>query len=352
VPIVWALVPVIGRQIILLQLQTISSINYLQTIAPGTTVWLAGYEMDLYNMVGQLTSGLSSIVTSIVPESLTFVFGAARTTVLVVFTFVMGFYLTRDAEAITGWLKGLIPPGYRGDVELLLKEIDAIWMGFFRGQIILVSVVAVILTVLSYLLGLPHPLALGIFGGLLEFLPSIGNMIWGATAIISALVGGSTIVPMPTLLYLLIVVAAYVTFAQVEINILLPYIIGPRVRLHPLVVLIGVIVGASIGGVLGVLLAAPTIASLRIVGRYFYAKLFDLEPFPLVGPLSLPSDQRLEEVERLAAQTGSPQQITEAIARTARRAKPRRRRAKTTEELSSQSSGEFGARNPDTEDTQ
>jgi len=76
------------------------------------------------------------------------------------------------------------------------------------------------------------------------------------------------------------------------------------------------------------LLAAPTIASLRIVGRYFYAKLFDLEPFPLVGPLALPSDEREAEAERLAAQMAPSQPITEAISKTALRARQRRQRAK------------------------
>ena len=332
VPVFWALVPVVGNQIIILQRQFIVSTNYLNEITPGTTVSLVGLEVDLYDAVSEVTSSLTNFVTSIVPGSLTFVFSAARTSVLVVFTFVIGFYLTRDAESVIGWFKGLVPPGYREDVGQLVKEIDIIWVGFFKGQVILVTVVSVVLTVLSYILGLPHPVALGLFGGVLEFLPSIGNMVWGATALISALVGGTTIIPMPTPIYILIVAGAYVAFAQVEINILLPTIIGPRVRLHPVVVLVGVIVGATIAGVLGVLLAAPTIASFRTVGRYVYARLFDLEPFPLVGPLAMPSNEREAEAQRLAAETASTQPLTEAFSKTARRAIQRRQRAKDDEQ--------------------
>ena len=72
----------------------------------------------------------------------------------------------------------------------------------------------------------------------------------------------------------------------------------------------GVIIGAAVGGVLGVALAAPTIASLRIIGRYLYAKLFDLDPFPMVGAPSLPRRAREREAERLAAaasRTPSPE---------------------------------------------
>ena len=70
---------------------------------------------------------------------------------------------------------------------------------------------------------------------------------------------------------------------QLENQLLVPRVIGTSVNLHPIVVLCGVVVGASLGGILGALLAAPTIASLRIIVRYLYAKLLDQQPsFPLV----------------------------------------------------------------------
>lgn len=87
--------------------------------------------------------------------------------------------------------------------------------------------------------------------------------------------------------------AAFSTFAQVDINILIPTVIGKHVRLHPMVVIIGVIIGINVGGVLGVVLAAPTIASLRVIGRYIYAKLFRMYPFPMTGPPSTPWKERL-----------------------------------------------------------
>jgi predicted PurR-regulated permease PerM len=52
------------------------------------------------------------------------------------------------------------------------------------------------------------------------------------------------------------------------------------VHLHPLVVILGILAGAALAGVLGVVLAAPTIATSRVLGRYLMAGLFDLDPFP------------------------------------------------------------------------
>jgi hypothetical protein len=76
-----------------------------------------------------------------------------------------------------------------------------------------------------------------------------------------------------------------------------------------MVVIIGVIIGIQVGGVLGVALAAPTIASLRVLGRYIYAKLFGLYPFPMVGPPSAPWRERLafvDEEEDAASRPGGP----------------------------------------------
>jgi predicted PurR-regulated permease PerM len=308
IPVGAVLIPAIINEISYVQRQLIGFTRYLNTISADTTIDVLGFTFGVQELVRQITSTLTDFVTSIATESVSFVLDAARILLLVVFTFVIGFYLTRDAEQVVAWLRGLVPPAYRPDVEVLSAEIDGIWSAFFRGQVLLSLIVTAILTTLSAVLGLPQPLLLGIWGGLLEFLPSIGNTIWGLTVVIVALVSGSTYLPLPNALFALVVFGAYVAFAQVEMNVLLPNIIGRHVRLHPVVVILGVIVGASIGGVLGVALAAPTIASLRIVMRYIYANLFDLDPFPMVGPPSLPRPEREAEAERWAvfAPTGPP----------------------------------------------
>jgi predicted PurR-regulated permease PerM len=301
VPVGIILIPVAIDQINYLQHQVFVFARYLNNISADAYIEVLSLHLSVQDLVRQISSALTNFITSVARGSLSFVLDAARIIALVVFTFVIGFYLTRDAERVTNWFQGLIPPTYRSDIEMLLREIDQVWSSFFRGQVLLSLTVMVILSVMSAALGLPHPLLLGIWGGLLEFMPSIGNMIWGLTAFIVALVAGSTYLPLPNFLFALVVFGAYVAFAQMDINILIPNIIGRHVRLHPVVVILGVIVGASVGGVLGVALAAPIIASLRIIMRYLYANLFDLDPFPMVGALTTPKEDRLAEAEQLAA---------------------------------------------------
>jgi predicted PurR-regulated permease PerM len=300
VPIAALLIPLLIEQIIFSQSQVINFARYLNALGADATVEVMGFSFGVQELVRQITVALTDFITSFATSSVSFVLDAARIILLVVFTIVIGFYLTRDADRVIKWARGLTPPSYRSDVEALMKEIDGVWSAFFRGQVLLSLIVTVILTLLSFVLGLPNPFLLGVWGGLLEFLPSIGNTIWGITVVIIALVSGSTYLPLPNAIFALVVFGAYVAFAQMEMNVLLPNIIGRHVRLHPVVVILGVIVGASIGGVLGVALAAPTIASLRVVMRYIYAKLFDLDPFPMVGAPSLSRPEREAELERLA----------------------------------------------------
>jgi predicted PurR-regulated permease PerM len=303
IPIGLILIPVVIEQIIYSQSQLISFARYLNAMGADATIEVSGFTFEVQELVRQITSALTDFATSVATESVSFVLDAARIFLMIVFTFVIGFYLTRDSELIVQWVYGLTPSSHRSDIEALMIEINGVWSAFFRGQLLLSLIVTVILTTLSAVLGLPNPLLLGVWGGLLEFLPSIGNMIWGLTAVIIALVNGSTWLPLPNVLFALVVFGAYVAFAQLDMNVLVPNIIGRHVRLHPVVIILGVIVGASVAGVVGVALAAPTIASLRIIMRYIYANLFDLDPFPMVGAPSLSRPEREAEIERLAAAT-------------------------------------------------
>lgn len=277
-----------GRELVA-QGVTISGelIQYIRQLdaMSANTIAFFGFEFAVGDLTNEITSALIDFVKTSATSTVGLAINAARTLVFFIFTMVIAFYLTRDGDRVVASLQRLAPPAYRTDAARLAGEINGVWSAFLRGQVILSLTVTVILTLLSALLGLPQPLILGIWGGLLEFLPSIGNMIWGGTVVLIALLEGSTYLPFPPLVFAVIVFVVYVAFAQLDINYLIPTIIGGQVRLHPMVVLLGVIVGLTVGGVLGVALAAPTIASLRVLGRYVYAKLFELDPFPPPEPV-------------------------------------------------------------------
>ena len=231
-------------------------------------------------LLAQLSATLQDLLRPLFTQTIDIVATLLGSIVWVVFIVVISIYLIKDSAALNDWLTSLAPPGYESDFIRLRDEINTIWSAFFRGQLLLAVIVSLILTAEGLIIGLPFAVAMGVLGGILEFLPSVGHGIWLVLASLLALFGGSTWLPLPNWAFGLVVLALHITFTQFDLNYLIPRIIGRSVRLPPVVVILGILSGAALAGVLGVVLAAPSIASLRILGRYIYARLVDAEPFP------------------------------------------------------------------------
>lgn len=246
----------------------------------GHQFTILGRVVDGSVLLQQIGDSFQGLIEPFIGQTLVFLVDVITSFVWVIFVLVVSFYLIKDGKALREWLEGLPPPEYQRDFVRLRDEINRIWGGFFRGQLTLAFVVGVIFTVSGFILGLPFWLAMGILAGLLEFLPSIGHGIWLAIASILALFLGSNWIPIPNWAFAVLIIGLHLAFQQFDLNYLIPRIIGHSVHLPPLVVILGIVAGAVLAGVLGIPLAAPTIASARVIGRYIYANLFDLDPFP------------------------------------------------------------------------
>jgi predicted PurR-regulated permease PerM len=102
------------------------------------------------------------------------------------------------------------------------------------------------------------------------------------------LFAGSTWLRIPNWAFTFLIIGLHIFFQQFDLNYLIPRIVGRRLHLPPLVVILGIVTGALLAGVMGILLAAPTIASARVIGRYIYASLVDADPFPEIAIPPLP----------------------------------------------------------------
>jgi predicted PurR-regulated permease PerM len=284
------IIPPLGEQVSDLNLDIQIFFKNLENIL-GRRYHIAGQVIDLSSLYTQVTGALQGLLTPVFSQTLAFVGDIITSVVWVIFIAVVTFYLIRDDVALRNWFEKVIPIEYRADFIHLRNEINSIWAGFFRGQILLAVVVAIIFSIIGLILGIPFPLAMAIFAGLLEFLPSVGHGIWLVTASVLALSLGSTWLPLPNWIFTLIIIGLHMVYQQFDLNYLIPRIIGRSVHLPPLVVILGIVGGAVLAGVLGIFLAAPTIASARVLGRYIFANLFDLPPFPesMVSPLPPPN---------------------------------------------------------------
>ncbi len=211
------------------------------------------------------------------------VLGRAFTILInLLFILTMMFYLIKDGGEFVARLIRLTPDSHRGDVARLLRELGKVWNAYLRGQIILSAVMGVVTFSAAAILGLPNALVLGLLAAMFEFIPNLGPLLALIPAALLALATPSNTLPIeagPT--FALIVVAVWVGLQNIESIFLVPRIMGGNLNLHPFVVIVGVIAGAEIAGPLGVILAAPMLSSLRVVGQYLYGKLIDRDPFPL-----------------------------------------------------------------------
>jgi predicted PurR-regulated permease PerM len=239
---------------------------------------IAGVTVDGNQLINNLSGSFQRLAQPLLDSTLGILVEVFSSLAYVVFMIVISIYLIKDGAQIGAWFEHLVPPVYRSDFVRLRNEVNHIWASFFRGQLILAAVVAVIISSAGFAVGLPFALAMGVLAGILEFIPSLGHGIWIVLATLISLIFGSTWLPLPNLVFALIVILLFAVYTQFDLNFLIPRIIGQSVRLPPMVVILGIVCGAVLAGVLGLMLAAPTIASLRVVGRYVYARLLDEEP--------------------------------------------------------------------------
>ena len=273
-------------------------------------LFVFGFYIDLMDVYNEVSGTLQSIVSPLASQTVSFLIGVASGFAWLVFVLIVSFYLLKDAGRLLRSLDSLVPADYREEAHRLLGEVTVIWSAFFRSQLVLCAVVGTLVGVVLAIVGVRNALILAIMAGVLEIIPNIGPTIAAIPAVLIAYFQGSTHLSLSNGWFALSVIGLYVVIQQLENNILVPRIIGRSLNLHPLVVIIGVIAGASFAGILGMFLAAPLIASLRILGSYIYCKLLDLEPFdePLV---LLPKDKELRPspcpMQEDAEEPGLPQ---------------------------------------------
>lgn len=255
-------------------------------------------ELPLDQAYETISNNLLDIIQTVGRQGFSIFGGVASATLStvgwIIIVLVLSFYMVKDYRELWGGIVKVAPDDYHSDLQQLGTEISATWNAFLRGQLILGFIIGVITFVVALIIGLPNALLLALIAGLLEFVPNIGPVIAAIPAVLLALFQsqsswlGNLVGP---LWFALIVIGLYVIIQQVENMVLVPRIIGRSLNLHPLVVLIGALAGASVAGILGILLAAPLLASARLILFYIYRKLLDQPPFEDEGKRLQPQPQ-------------------------------------------------------------
>lgn len=212
------------------------------------------------------------------------VIGAVNGVIWGVLILVVSFYLMIDASHFLRVAYEGMPARWRPELAHLYRELAQIWDAFVRGRLILGVLMGLMVWLSLAVLGVRNAAALGLVAGVLELVPVIGPTVAAVPGILIALFLGSSWLPLANSWFALLVAGVYILLSQLENLYLHPLIVGRRIQLHPVAIIIGAVAGAELGGVLGVFLAAPVIAALRVLAAYTFRKLLDEEPFPAPRP--------------------------------------------------------------------
>jgi predicted PurR-regulated permease PerM len=137
-----------------------------------------------------------------------------------------------------------------------------------------------IYTVLMSLLGMQYTFAIAILAGLGRFVPYVGPLIVWIVITLVGLLQGSNYFGLPSWQFTILVLILAIITDQIIDNYIGPRIMGHSLGVHPAAVLIAALIAANLIGIAGLLLAAPVLATLKLLGRYVVRKLLDLDPWP------------------------------------------------------------------------
>lgn len=198
---------------------------------------------------------------------------------LLVITPIVAFYLLRDWDRIVISLDGLLPPRHRGTVRRLGGEIDEVLAGFIRGQAVVCLFLGVFYAVGLTLVGLELGLVIGIFAGVVSFIPYLGAITGLVLSLLPAITQFGSDFWSTGLVVLVFVLGQFI-----EGNFLSPRVIGDRTKLHPVWIIFALLAGGALLGFLGVLVAVPIAASAGVLIRFLLRRY-------LASPLYLDATQ-------------------------------------------------------------
>ncbi len=235
------------------------------------------------NVLDHLVTQLQAAAGTFAGQALSIALSVASVITGVIIIPVLAAYILLDLDRLRNMALQFVVERRRQLVLDVLADFDSVLSGFIRGQILVGAIIACIVTVMLLVLHVKYAFLIGVFAGVTDIIPYVGAV---AGAIPAALIALYTNGP----LSMLIVVIGFAAMYEIEGHFIAPAIVGQRVGLSPLFVIISILVGAELGGVLGMFVAVPIAGSLRVVAKRF------LRP-PASSPATEPNVVKLAAVE-------------------------------------------------------
>lgn len=178
---------------------------------------------------------------------------------------VLSFYFLFEFHSLGAYILKSVPARFRTEITEIGEEINLVFHKFLKGYLFIAVIVGVLTTVGMYLIGMDFPVLLGVVVGLTNFIPYFGAIISAFFAVLLALIKSKWLA--------LYVLGLMFLIQQIEGSIISPKILGDCVGLHPLIIIFALLVSGQLWGILGLLIAVPLAAVLKIFWKHIYHHL-------------------------------------------------------------------------------
>jgi predicted PurR-regulated permease PerM len=240
--------------------------DYQQKYAPQLSHWLGGLpaaatddiKSAVANFSGVMVKFFGAFLDGILHSGIAFV----HLLMLILITPIVAFYLLRDWKGMVTRIDNLLPREHMNVIHQQLAIIDRTLAGFVRGQLNVCLIMATYYAIGLSVVGLKFGIVIGLMTGLLVIFPYIGLMLGIAVGLGVAFFQFGDLTPMLTVL------AVFLVGGSMEGYIITPKLVGSKVSLHPVWIIFGMLSGATLFGLVGILLAVPITAVIGVLIRF------------------------------------------------------------------------------------
>jgi predicted PurR-regulated permease PerM len=270
--------------LIVQQFVTVTVPDYINFLSTQVIV-IGRYQLDLTKLVDPqainqqilatvqpLLGQVGGLLTKVAASAATFFYWVS-------FIVLIAYFMTAESGGSFAKSINVEIPGYATDLRILVWRLNQIWNTFLRGQFILFTLAVIVYSIVLTILGVKYSIGLAVLAGFGRFLPYVGPFIAWTTLGLVAFFQGSTIFGLSTLMYVIVIIGAAVVVDSIFDNIVGPKFLGSSLKVHPAAVLVTALIAANVIGFVGVIVAAPVLASLQLIGRYLLRKMFDMDPW-------------------------------------------------------------------------
>jgi len=262
----------------------------MQAYEPRLIEWLGPFGVTpeaLKSTQDQVVGELESVGTSVARESVSRLAAIVGALIDVVLVLILSIYLAANGPDLVAWLHAEVPSDRQRHVRFLVTVVNRVVGGYVRGTVTLATLIAVMVGVGLWLLGVPYAAVLGVLAFFMEFIPILGVFITGAAAVLVALFQSWQLA--------LIVLGYFVLAHIIEADVIAPRILGKAVGIHPAVSLIAFLAGTELFGIWGALFAAPMAGLLQAAVTAAWLELRNGAPAEVVDAVASRQQQKVEQ---------------------------------------------------------